>query len=47
VDDIIGDIGSAARPLANWGLHLVDMNLTMGNLLDIVGQQGRAYASRK
>ncbi len=43
-DDIIGDIGAAARPAANWGLHLVDMNLTMGNLLDIVGQQAKAYA---
>ncbi|HKT78750.1 MAG TPA: DUF3089 domain-containing protein [Vicinamibacterales bacterium] len=42
-DDIIGDIGSAARPAANWGLHLIDMNLAMGNLLDIVGEQAKAY----
>jgi hypothetical protein len=47
VDDIIGDIGSAARPSANWGLHLVDMNITMGNLLDIVGQEAKAYAAKK
>ena len=46
VDDIVGDIGSAARPAANWGLHLVDMNLTMGNLLDIVAAQAKAYAAR-
>ena len=45
-DDIVGDIGSAARPAANWGLHLIDMNLAMGNLLDIVGQQATAYGRR-
>jgi hypothetical protein len=42
-DDITGDLGPAGQPLANWGLHLVDVNLTMGNLLDIVGQQTAAY----
>jgi hypothetical protein len=45
-DDIIGDIGSAARPAANWGLHLVDMNLAMGNLLDIIGEQAGVYRKR-
>jgi len=29
--------------LADWGLHLIDMNLAMGNLVDIVGQQSKAY----
>jgi hypothetical protein len=47
VDDITGDIGSAAQPLANWGLHLIDVNLAMGNLVDIVGQQAKAYAKKK
>jgi hypothetical protein len=47
IDDIVGDIGSAARPAANWGLHLVDVNIAMGNLVDIVGQQAKAYASKK
>ena len=46
-DDIPGDLGMAGKPQANWGLHLVDVNLTMGNLLDIVGRQARAYAARK
>lgn len=46
-DDIIGDLGSAQQALANWGLHLVDVNLTMGNLLDIVSQQARAFAAKK
>jgi pimeloyl-ACP methyl ester carboxylesterase len=46
-DDIPGDLGMAGKPQANWGLHLVDVNLTMGNLLDIVARQGKAYATRK
>jgi hypothetical protein len=46
VDDIIGDIGVGTNVLANWGLHLVDVNLTMGNLLDIVGAQARAYTKK-
>ena len=37
----------AATPLANWGLHLIDVNLAMGNLVDIVGQQAKAFASKK
>jgi hypothetical protein len=47
VDDITGDLGAAAKPLANWGLHLIDVNLTMGNLLDLLEQQSKAYQSRK
>jgi hypothetical protein len=47
VDDIQGDIGAAGKPLANWGLHLIDVNLAMGNLLDLVEQQSKAYRSRR
>jgi hypothetical protein len=46
-DDISGDLGLAGKPLADWGLHLVDVNLTMGNLLKVVDQQGRAWTSRR
>jgi hypothetical protein len=46
VDDIVGDLGVAPQVLANWGLHLVDVNLAMGNLVDIVGQQARAYGRK-
>jgi DUF3089 family protein len=46
VDDIVGDIGVGANVLANWGLHLVDVNLAMGNLVDIVGQEAKAYAAK-
>lgn len=47
VDDIVGDLGMRARPLADWGLHLVDVNLAAGNLLDLVGQQTKAYLARR
>ncbi len=43
VDDISGDLGAAAKPLANWGLHLIDVNLAMGNLLDLVEAQAKAF----
>jgi len=46
VDDIVGDISMGPNVLANWGLHLVDVNLVMGNLLDIVSQQTKAYQRR-
>jgi hypothetical protein len=45
VDDIVGDLGQPGNVLANWGLHLIDVNLAMGNLVDIVGQQAKAYAA--
>jgi len=45
-DDIVGDIGVAPNVLANWGLHLVDVNLAMGNLLDIVGQETKTYTAK-
>ena len=47
VDDIIGDLGATGKPLANWGLHLIDVNLAMGNLIDLVAQQTKAYAARR
>ena len=46
VDDIVGDIGVGPNVLANWGLHLIDVNLVMGNLLDIVSQQTKAYQKK-
>jgi hypothetical protein len=43
IDDITGDVGGAT-PSAMWGLHLIDVNLAMGNLVDIVA---KAYTSKK
>ncbi|MDO8680750.1 MAG: DUF3089 domain-containing protein [Acidobacteriota bacterium] len=47
VDDITGDLGAVGKPLANWGLHLIDVNLAMGNLIDLVAQQSKTYPSRR
>ena len=47
-DDIVGDVVVNGQVLADWGLHLIDVNLAIGNLIDIVGEQSRAFlASRK
>lgn len=46
-DDIPGDLGAVGRVQANWGMHLVDVNIAMGNLVDIVGRQAKAYLSKK
>jgi len=46
-DDIIGDLSTADRIQADWGLHLVDFNIAMGNLVDIVGEQAKTWAARK
>ncbi|MEN3331172.1 MAG: hypothetical protein V7641_537 [Blastocatellia bacterium] len=46
-DDIAGDVVVNGQVLADWGLHLIDVNLAIGNLIDIVRQQGKAYASIK
>ena len=42
-DDIAGDLSFNGQVAADWGLHLVDVNLAMGNLVDIVGQQSNAW----
>ena len=47
VDDIVGDLGMRAKPLADWGLHLVDVNIALGNLLDLVAQQSKTYLARR
>ena len=45
-DDISGDLGAPGRVATDWGLHLIDVNLAMGNLVDIVGQQAKAWLAR-
>jgi hypothetical protein len=45
-NDITGDLMLNGQVQANWGMHLVDMNLAMGNLLDIVGQEAKAFRGR-
>jgi len=40
---ITGDVVVGGQILHEWGLHLIDVNLAMGNLLDIVSQQSKTY----
>lgn len=47
VDDITGDVITNGMVSAGWGLHLIDMNLTMGNLLDQVKAKSAAFVARK
>ena len=45
-DDIPGDLVIGGQVSAVWGLHLVDVGIAMGNLLEIVEQQAQAYVKR-
>jgi len=45
-DDIAGDLVAGGQLLLDWGLHLIDVNLAMGNLVDVVTQQARAWSGR-
>ena len=44
---MISPVGSARTltpiPDASWGLHLADVNIALGNLVDLVRSQSRAY----
>ena len=44
--DIPGDIVVGTTVLKDWGLHLIDANLFMGNLVDLVGAEGAAWQAK-
>ncbi len=46
-DDIAGDVVARGQVQKDWGLHLIDVNLAMGNLVDLVGTQSKAYLAKK
>lgn len=46
-DDIVGDVVVNGAVQADWGFHLIDVHLAMGNLIDIVRQQSKAYLATK
>ena len=47
----IAPVGAAPKPNAipnaSWGLHLVDANIALGNLVSIVSTEAAAFAKRK
>jgi hypothetical protein len=46
-NEIVGDLIIGGQMLKDWGLHRIDMNLTMGNLIEVVREQARAYRSAR
>lgn len=46
VDDIVGDVVTNGMVQADWGLHLVDMHLAMGNLIDVVHAKSAAFGTK-
>ena len=47
IDRIPGDVMVGGTALNDWGLHLIDMNLAMGDLVALVEAQSKAYLARK
>jgi len=43
VDDIPGDLMLRGKADPAWGLHTVDMNISQGDLVEIVARQSRAW----
>ncbi len=46
-DDIVGDVVVNGNVQADWGLHLIDVHVAMGNLINIVRQQSKAYLAKR
>lgn len=46
-DDIVGDVVVAGNRLDDWGLHLVDMPVAMGDLVALTKRQYRAWAAAR
>jgi hypothetical protein len=44
---LVGDVIVGGEVQREWGLHLIDANLTMGNLVDIVRAEGEAWTARR
>ena len=42
-DDIAGDVVAGGVKLPTWGLHLIDVNVAMGDLVALVAKQSKAY----
>jgi hypothetical protein len=45
-DELTGDVVVAGNVLKEWGLHLIDVNVDMGDLNALVARQAKAYAAK-
>jgi hypothetical protein len=46
-NDIVGDVVVSGQVMKEWGLHLIDVQLAMGNLVSIVEEQANRYLVRR
>lgn len=46
-DTIVGDVRVGPATLKDWGLHLIDMNAAMGDLIALADTQAKAWAAAK
>ena len=46
VDDIRGDVYGGGKRVDDWGLHVIDMELVMGDLVRLVGTQAKAWPAK-
>lgn len=46
-DTIVGDIVIGGTPLKDWGLHLIDMAVVMGDLVELSDDQARAWLAKQ
>jgi hypothetical protein len=47
VDEIPGDLIAGGAVLPEWGMHLVDVNIAMGDLVALAKRQAAAYQARR
>ena len=45
-DSIVGDVSVGGQVLADWGLHLIDMPVVMGNLVTLSATQAKTWLKR-
>ncbi len=45
-DDIVGDVVTGGQVQTSWGLHLIDVQVAMGNLVEIAGKQAKAWLAK-
>ena len=46
ISPVAGAATLTPSPDPTWGLHLVDGNVALGNLVSMVGAEGKAFAKR-
>ena len=46
-DDIPGDVMIGGEPSRQWGLHLIDVAVAMGDLVTLVERQAESYVDRR